>query len=297
MSSRDQKPTWHGTPLDSPVTRVATPLFAVREGELYPSGTACIIGPWLAITARHVVERHFAYFGKQVTPETREASHLTHTYVVPGDDGQPMLPLTVYRTWFHTGCDIAVLWLAAAAEADPKRVWACPPLSLLPPRIGSRIVAFGYPNSTAEMEAPNKAVVNMDATTSTGTVIEIHHQARDSIKYPFPCFRTNARFDSGMSGGPVFDEQGRLCGIVCGSVPPYDESEEHASYVSILWPLLSVLIDAPWDHHPPGSKYPMLEYAKAGIVDAVDLDQLTLVQTADGFGCRYDIGAYSVSDT
>ena len=35
---------------------------------------------------------------------------------------------------------------------------------------------------------------------------------------PFPCYHVGARFDAGMSGGPVFDEYGSLCGLVCASL-------------------------------------------------------------------------------
>lgn len=31
----------------------------------------------------------------------------------------------------------------------------------------------------------------------------------------FPCFRTNARFKPGMSGGPVLGENGKIIGIIC----------------------------------------------------------------------------------
>jgi hypothetical protein len=33
-------------------------------------------------------------------------------------------------------------------------------------------------------------------------------------KLPTACFETSARFDPGMSGGPVMDENGSVCGII-----------------------------------------------------------------------------------
>lgn len=60
MNGQDKMiPTWRGTPLDSPITKVSLPLIAAKDGDFYPSGTACLIAPWLAITARHVVDDHF----------------------------------------------------------------------------------------------------------------------------------------------------------------------------------------------------------------------------------------------
>jgi len=45
--------------------------------------------------------------------------------------------------------DIAALWLGVAdgGEGDPQRVWSSMRIDFEPPAIGSRVVAFGYPNS------------------------------------------------------------------------------------------------------------------------------------------------------
>ena len=59
--------------------------------------------------------------------------------------------------------------------------------------------------------------VNDEFMSSVGVVREIHDWRRDKVNLPFPCYRVGARFDAGMSGGPVFDEYGSLCGLVCAS--------------------------------------------------------------------------------
>jgi hypothetical protein len=60
----------------------------------------------------------------------------------------------------------------------------------------------------------------------------------------FPCFQVNARFDHGMSGGPVFDETGCLVGVICASLPGEDGAE-HVSYVAGLAPMLDMSIMRP----------------------------------------------------
>ncbi len=286
-------PTWHGTSLDNPITKVSLPLIAAADADFYPSGTACLIAPWLAITARHVVEDHFErYWGKKPN-NTDEALHDTLTYVVPGD-GRPSIPLFVQRTWYREPYDIAVLLLGPAAEMDPQHIWDVPILSLLPPFPGARTFSFGYPNSTISILNPDQYELRMDATTTTGSVIEVHHERRDAVRLPFPCFQTNARYDGGMSGAAVFNERGQVCGLVCSSLPPSADGEEHTSYVSTLWPLLLIEIDAPWDRYPRGTRYPLFEYAESKVIDAVDLDKFQIERLVDGYQltCNYDRSAY-----
>lgn len=116
MQDSFQAPIWRGTSHDSPITKVAIPLVASFGSDFYPSGTACIIAPWLAITARHVVEDHFERFaGGRAPSNVDEASHLTLTYVVPGG-GQPIIPLFVQRTWYLQPYNIAVLHLVPASD-------------------------------------------------------------------------------------------------------------------------------------------------------------------------------------
>src|SRR5262245_1138172 len=111
MSTAFVPPTWQGTSLDSPITKVAIPLIAVREDDIYPSGTACIIAPWLAVTARHVVEDQFERYVGRLPDGSDEAAHETLTYINPGN-GQPAIPLFVSRTWYLNPYDIAILLLA-----------------------------------------------------------------------------------------------------------------------------------------------------------------------------------------
>jgi hypothetical protein len=76
---------------------------------------------------------------------------------------------------------------------------------------------------------------------STGTIRKIYSWTRDSFFMPFPCYQVSARFDAGMSGGPVFDESGAICGLVCsGHKPADDEDGEPISYASTLWPLFQL---------------------------------------------------------
>jgi hypothetical protein len=104
-------PVFRGTSLDSPVTKVGLPLIAVQPeltGQL--PGTACLVAPWFAMTARHVIEA-FA-------PARLGIEHLIRTQVVT-DQGKTVLPLFVHRVYYAQPYDIAFLQLVPAGPIPP----------------------------------------------------------------------------------------------------------------------------------------------------------------------------------
>ena len=79
---------------------------------------------------------------------------------------------------------------------------------------------------------------------ASGIVREHYWGGRDRGLYNFPCFEVDAKFEHGMSGGLVTNERGEVCGIVCGSLHASSANEEHVSYVTMLWPMLTIQVGA-----------------------------------------------------
>jgi len=79
-----------------------------------------------------------------------------------------------------------------------------------------------------------------------------------------------------MSGGPVFNEAGHLCGLICSSLPATNPGEEHASYAASLWAAMAIVIRLDRRGHPSGTRYPLLELARDGTLGAVNVDRITL---------------------
>lgn len=83
-----------------------------------------------------------------------------------------------------------------------------------------------------------------------------------------------------MSGGPVFNEKGQLCGLMCRSWN-FGDSRTNISYVASLWPMMAAKIDAKRADNPTGKGgYFVLELAKTGIIKArgfekISIDELT----------------------
>ena len=53
-----------------------------------------------------------------------------------------------------------------------------------------------------------------EALITDGTITELHIPERDRVMAPFPCFTINAAIHGGMSGAPVINEAGFVCGMV-----------------------------------------------------------------------------------
>ncbi|WP_367265074.1 trypsin-like peptidase domain-containing protein [Polaromonas sp.] len=52
---------------------------------------------------------------------------------------------------------------------------------------------------------------------SLGYVTEVFNVMRDKVLLPFPCVQTDVPIYGGNSGGPLFDNKGRVCAVHCTS--------------------------------------------------------------------------------
>jgi hypothetical protein len=87
---------------------------------------------------------------------------------------------------------------------------------------------------------------------SVGTIVAQYPCGRDTTMLPWPALEVASWTSGAMSGGPTFDQQGLLVGIVCSCLVTDDKAGP--SYVSLLWPALTTAIDAEWPNgiHRPG---------------------------------------------
>jgi V8-like Glu-specific endopeptidase len=279
MKSRRLIPSFSETGLKSPITEFALALIARRGTDFSPSGTAIVIAPALAMTARHVVEGHWRDFEAKSLAEGESTGtfSLQCFQVLNASDRGALWDVT--RMWLSPHTDIAFLGLQPGSASATNYAWKSPPLNILPPAVGERVTAFGYAGSQVtfrEGEAVDELVWKDSPSTSVGEVIEVHHAFRDRGVLRFPCYRVNARFDPGMSGGPVFDDSGALRGLVCSGLPPEDQETDHVSYAVTLWPSLATILDMPWPSRETQTAYPALELARAGYLNAASWERVFL---------------------
>jgi hypothetical protein len=279
------QPTFVPTGPDQLIHQLAMPLIATSsEGDEFVGGTAFLVAPGVAITAFHVFDEFVRRYQSGAVPQDGSPMSFQVLTFLTLDSGRHVLPLTISRLWRAAPLDIAILAFDISGELPPGHRWSIPRLSLLPPRVGAPIFAFGFTAGRVDREPGATApTLTIGAHTTTGEVVEIHHEFRDQAMLPFPCFRINARFDPGMSGGPVFDNStGHLCGVVCSSVDGATGDDGHVSYVSSLWPLIATRID-PFDAQwIAGPQVHALTLFERGICNAIDSNRVRIVTTPDG---------------
>ena len=257
------------TPLksrDEPIREIAAPLLCMDGSRALASGTAVIVAPYIALTAKHVVEDYAHQFGSPTKGTSEIRARIALHQITPDGD----CVFEVRNVWSSDITDIAVLFFVPASEGAAQRRLRYPPLRLVPPPVGTNVVGFGFHSSAADMNGAEGVQWDVKTATTTGQIVEIHERGRDQ-RLNFPCFRTNARLDGGMSGGPFFsyraDGSMELCGIGCSNLPPSCDGEEHATYVCALWPAMGTLITAPREPPAVGS-FPLIELVREIAADA-----------------------------
>jgi hypothetical protein len=238
--------------------------------QMTPFGTAIIIGPHIALTARHVVDEFFQThegIDSREKPLGEEAKFSAQVFQFL--DGTKVQAWTVNKIFSIDGNDIALLKLIPTNDEQLSYQWRSVRLQLLPPQVGATVYAFGY-HSNRLVTTDEAIQIHTNPYTSTGVVQEVHDLGRDRMLLPWPCFRTNARFEKAMSGGPVFTKDGLLCGLICSSYDLETSEADHVSYVSTLWPCMATPVDYDREGYPRGLSYPALELAKDGFISAVD---------------------------
>jgi Trypsin-like peptidase domain len=273
--------TFLDTALPSPITEFVVQITSnLKNEDHYASGTGVIIAQHLAFAARHVLQEHWVRHHKESFPWSGQAAG-RFSFILAQLVGDSLNLWTVTRIWAAAHTDIVVLLLTPLSEGARAYKFHRLRFDLLPPKVGEPIRAFGYSESRIEASAPQEFTLTQRPVTTRGRVMEVHHLLRDEVTMPFPCFRTNARFDGGMSGGPVFNKEGRLCGLICSSYPPFMPDEDHASYAVSLWPAMSIQMDVDRAGHPSGSVYPMFDLIHDNVLAAVNADRVTLGPLGD----------------
>ena len=248
-------------------------------------GSATVLCRHLLVTARHVlVSRPVLGSSCSVDPASPEADicadrGLAAVQVLPGHE---YVVWDVVSAVAHPGSDLALLRTSAnprRSHLDSPHRWGAPRVNPSAPQVDERVAAFGYRRGRARTSRNVKGGLHIEVDdefmSSVGVVREIHEWRRDGVMLPFPCYQVSARFDAGMSGGPVFNEYGSLCRLVCGNVEGSHQSGEPISFVTTLWPLFTLIIDGDrGDNYPRDVRYPAIELARDGQIHVDDRSRL-----------------------
>lgn len=233
--------------------------------EEFVAATAFIIGDFFGCTALHVMDDLVNRYGSH-QDENEALPFVLHLLLIhPKFTG----PLKVSEFYFRRPLDIAILRLEIPSHLQWPQL---PLISLAPPQVGEKVTAFGFPDSiTVGSNVKNSANAHLFFRSSSGLVEELHHERRDSSGLNFPCFRFDARIDGGMSGGPILNSAGHICGVICSSLPATSPDDSHSSYGVPIWPA-SVIPFA--KSNRPERIYRIFDLFSSGII-----------KTSDAFSC------------
>ncbi len=148
----------------------------------------------------------------------------------------------IIRLWEHPTADLALGLFARINLIKLRRELvdhiATRDFSI--PTVDDLLCTFAYPNlGGAATSAELARRVRMTRTIRMGFVNQVYPTGRDRYLLPEACMETSLDIRGGMSGGPVFNPRGRLCGVNSTSIdgPPSDEA---VSFVSLLAPCLEM---------------------------------------------------------
>lgn len=302
MSGDNSKiPQFVETGLKSLVTEVAFSLAAWRGDHWRASGSAVSVGNRLLITAKHVVEDYFDHVEERSV--TLRGSVTGNFGIIARQmlrEGEEIALWRARRLWLSPATDIAFVLVEPMSESAVSYArWRVPPFQLVPPQAGDRVVAFGYHTPVVDVVSDgNLMTVHWDdhPTTSVGEVIEVYHTRRDNYLLKFPSFCTNSRFEGGMSGGPVFNDSGEVCGLVCASVSAGFE-EGHISYVASLWPAMATFIHVGVNGQLSDTPVRVLELAQAGVINARGWERVTIIPGESDSQIQLEIPAANLAAT
>jgi hypothetical protein len=292
-----------------PIMKISLHLVAQRIDAASPDdydalGSAVFVTPILALTAWHVIKDYADRFG--VAGDQRghvfDIEEYLRKHGIDGpagnvfeghfhlraiqvlckgpDDPQPVVVIynveqMVTPEW---STDLALLRLTRASPLPEDYDARLITFQLAPPKVGAVATAFGYyGGKVTAHEGPATTIVRQPAT-SIGEITEVHPVGRANKKWPH--FVTNAHYEGGMSGCPVF-VNGSVCGIVTSSVS-FDDGAPAYSTVSLLWPIMGMKMNfriVPGDEAP--KPYTIYELAKRGLLPFVGLERVTLIEEND----------------
>ena len=265
-----------------PQRHLVGPLIAIRDDEAHRiEGTAFLIGPGLALTARHVLESYlWAFQGERIEVTKGHRSHRDvdldcQIHVLIRKHNNEHRTFYAKQIHFLGSGDIAVLRLDAPKEFDWSPFGPFPTLDMFAPPVGTVVQVLGYPSSSSELVSPRHFNFHTWPRLAEGRVEQIWNKPRDQRLLWFPAFEVSAQINGGMSGGPALDPTGKICGVSTRSWTfAEDDLGPPVGYVATLWP--SALIPVPRPAQQGDDARRLYDLMKRGVVAAVGLDRLNL---------------------
>lgn len=236
-------------------------LITIADGEIIPIGTGFTITPdGLMMTAVHVIEEAIKSTVLKRNDDGSIGYHLEFyalylTAKTHGENNELVLGglMPIQKVWFSKEIDIGYCFINRPIINEEPLIFPNFRLSPGLPKIGENILGFGYYGMKDKIYGKTQDTqilvdYSQETAFTRGKIVNVLSPKRDDAMLNFPCFHTNARFEHGMSGGPIINERGNVCGVICSSFPLVEDNPEYISYGSLIWPALGTSIEvAPYE--------------------------------------------------
>ena len=233
-------------------------------------GSAVMVAPGVALTARHVVDEmrakgFLAEAGGQLFAVGFHADRMelwradSFTTVDMGD----LSLLTLIRTT-----------APSAAPAEARLKFSLAIMAARQPSVGELISLIGF--RAADLSFEGRAPMGLALVGSVGPVADVYPMRRDTQVLPNPSIGVVARSVNGMSGGAAVDANGRLIGVISTGL------EEPHSFVSLSWPATYVPVSPKWPPMLSRAQTSLAALAKEGLCGIEHLDDVVTWWSADG---------------
>lgn len=192
-------------------------------------GNAAMVAPGVAIGAKHV-------FAKDL--DAIMAGSISIFATALAKDGR--FDYWDVRHIRFEEDDLAIYSLVRrSALPESKRLTLAGLSTRLPPE-GEPVMIVGFKwedGSYSVEDGQHVGIVKGHVHASIGLVGERYPHGRDRSVIPWPCFEVRVGTHPGMSGGPAFDVNGDLVGVLTSGVGDGDDPDG-TSYVSMVQPAL-----------------------------------------------------------
>jgi hypothetical protein len=198
-------------------------------------GSATMIGPGIALTAYHLFDDR-----KTANGELLGFVDGSLALMCIGIAGHGAEAWTIMHAVPVPNSDLCILSLQYLAQLPERPAFQFLSMTTRTPRVDEQLFVAGFRADQPLFERDDGRPMKLEAglLVNAGVIAELFLEGRSDTR-PGPQLMVLAETVGGMSGGPVFDADGFLIGILSAGMAD-------VSYLSLIWPALVVKIPLSW---------------------------------------------------
>ncbi len=205
-------------------------------------GSAVVVAPGVAIAAKHVF-----------LPRLEALVAGSQSMNCFGLIGETAQLWNVGKVTLVPNSDLVLLGMSLVSAIPSSKRFYQAVLRVDVPDPGERVTVFGFRSEMPEyVRQKGLHTFEGNVLMSSGQVTQSFPNGRDRVMLPWPVFEVSCASWGGMSGGPVFDGEGRLLGVLASSFTSADG--QGPSYVSMLGPTLTTEFEGGWPESIYGTR-------------------------------------------